>query len=93
VFREPPSLRVAIHHSSAFTTVVEVVSEDSRIRDHVEKPREYVAAGIPEYWIVDEHETDPTDGMLSVFRLELTDTGPRYVLRERRSVKELLASG
>lgn len=92
VFREPPSLRVSMHHPSAFTTVVEVVSEDSRIRAHVEKPRDYLDASIPEYWIVDEHETDPADGMISMFRLELTDAGPRYVLRKRQGVKELLAA-
>ena len=51
-------------------------------------PLEYAAAGIPEYWIVDEHETDQTDGMISMFRLELTDQGPRYQLRQRVSVRE-----
>lgn len=33
--------------------VVEVVSPDSVERDYVEKFREYEAAGIPEYWIID----------------------------------------
>lgn len=32
---------------------VEVVSPSSATRDHVEKPRDYLAAGVKEYWIVD----------------------------------------
>jgi len=37
--------------------VMEVVSEgaDSHERDYVKKRRNYAAAGIPEYWIVDPH--------------------------------------
>jgi len=33
--------------------IVELVSKDSTRRDRVDKRREYEAAGIPEYWIVD----------------------------------------
>jgi Uma2 family endonuclease len=42
--------------------VVEVVSEDeeNRVRDLVTKRREYAAAGIPEYWIVDPQEQQVT---------------------------------
>jgi Uma2 family endonuclease len=47
--------------------VVEVVSDDhdSRERDHVTKRRDYAAAGIPEYWIV-----DPQQQRISVLVLE-----------------------
>jgi Uma2 family endonuclease len=33
--------------------VAEVVSKNSRVRDYQEKPIEYLASGIQEYWIVD----------------------------------------
>lgn len=47
--------------------VIEVVSKDpeSRARDVEEKPAEYAAAGIAEYWIV-----DPRDRQVTVLRLE-----------------------
>lgn len=65
VFRQEPPLRVATHDATAFTAVVEVISEESRVRDQVDKPREYAEAGIPEYWLVDEHPADDADGMVS----------------------------
>jgi Uma2 family endonuclease len=34
--------------------VVEIVSPDSEIRDRRDKVAEYEAAGIPEYWLIDE---------------------------------------
>jgi Uma2 family endonuclease len=45
--------------------VVEVVSDDNRRRDLVEKRRDYAAAGIPEYWIV-----DPRDQSIKVLQLK-----------------------
>jgi Uma2 family endonuclease len=36
--------------------VIEVLSESTRRRDHLQKRDLYIAAGIPEYWIVDEEE-------------------------------------
>jgi Uma2 family endonuclease len=47
--------------------VVEIVSDDhnSQERDHVTKRRDYAAAGIPEYWIV-----DPQQQRISVLVLE-----------------------
>lgn len=92
VFHQPPPLRVATHDASAFAVVVEVVSDESRERDHIEKPYEYAEAGIPEYWFVDEHPEDEADGMVSMFRLELTDDGARYQLRQRVGVRELVTS-
>ena len=46
--------------------VVEVVSDDaaSRVRDYEDKQRDYAAAGIPEYWIV-----DPAAGRVIVLSL------------------------
>jgi Uma2 family endonuclease len=60
--REPDILFVAAEHYSRLRSlyldgpadlVVEVISPDSRSRDHVEKFREYQQAGIPEYWLID----------------------------------------
>ncbi len=44
--------------------VVEIVSPDKPERDTEEKPADYSAAGIPEYWIV-----NPIDGTISVLKL------------------------
>ena len=45
--------------------VVEIISPDDPDRDLVDKRRDYAAAGIPEYWIV-----DPRDESLRVLMLE-----------------------
>ena len=50
--------------------VLEIVSPDDPDRDLVEKRRDYAAARIPEYWIV-----DPRAGTITVLRLE----GDTYV--------------
>jgi Uma2 family endonuclease len=40
------------------TLVVEVLSDSTRRRDHMQKRKFYLDAGVPEYWIVDaEHLT------------------------------------
>ena len=60
--REPDLLYVRPEHLQHFTgshfagapdLAVEVVSQDGLVRDYVEKFREYEAAGIPEYWVID----------------------------------------
>lgn len=53
--------------------VMEVVSgeQEDRDRDYVEKRRDYAAAGIPEYWIVDPQEQE-----ISVLQLR----GNRYLV-------------
>jgi len=48
------------------TIAVEVVSENSAKRDYEDKPAEYLAFGISEYWIVDEFKKQMT--VLSRFR-------------------------
>lgn len=62
-FREPDVVYMAARHAArrlkefweGADLVMEVVSGDrkDRLRDWNIKPREYAAAGIPEYWIVD----------------------------------------
>ncbi|MFN0149013.1 MAG: Uma2 family endonuclease [Dehalococcoidia bacterium] len=60
--REPDLMFIAAEHlarrgeshlSGPPDLAIEVVSEDSVARDFVEKLREYEAAGIPEYWVID----------------------------------------
>jgi Uma2 family endonuclease len=61
IYREPDVAFLSRRNSqsrdnrywSAADLVVEVVSEDDRKRDLVDKRRDYAAAGIAEYWIVD----------------------------------------
>lgn len=56
---------------------VEVISHDadkwkdkkSVDRDREVKFHEYAAAGIPEYWIVDEVADDPTDAQIEIYHL------------------------
>ena len=53
--------------------VIEVVSDDSAIRDYVDKRYEYQKAGIQEYWII-----DPRDGYQHAEFYRLNERG-RYV--------------
>ena len=73
-FREPDIVVYSAAHLERFgerygepaDLVVEVVSDDdaSRARDYEDKRRDYAAAGIPEYWIV-----DPAQGRVVVLAL------------------------
>lgn len=63
--------RVGEDYWEAADLVMEVVSEKGRLRDIQQKRREYAAAGIPEYWIV-----DPKAGRITVLRL----AGKRYMV-------------
>lgn len=56
--------------------VVEVISEDSEARDRDDKRREYAAAGVPEYWIVEGRE-----GRDGVTFLALQDDGTYEEIR------------
>lgn len=60
--REPDILFIAREHLDRLTDrrlvgpadlIIEIISEDSVRRDRDEKFREYAAAGVPEYWIID----------------------------------------
>ncbi|MFI5957312.1 Uma2 family endonuclease [Cryptosporangium sp. NPDC051539] len=51
---------------------VEVVSPDSTVRDRVIKPAKYAAAGIPQYWRIEEDDGAATD------HIYLLDGNGRY---------------
>jgi Uma2 family endonuclease len=92
-YREPDVILVLAEHADRVREdycdgadlVIEVVSPDpgSRARDWVEKRRDYAAAGIREYWIV-----DPQEKTIVV----LTLRGKRYVVRGQFSPGQLTAS-
>ena len=71
-FREPDVVFVGAENISLMKDrfgeiadlVMEVVSDDDRKRDLVDKRIDYAAAGIPEYWIV-----DPRTKTITVLRL------------------------
>jgi Uma2 family endonuclease len=71
-YREPDVLFMLAEHASRVgeeywdgaDLVMEVVSKKDRARDLVRKRRDYAAAGIPEYWIV-----DPQRSQITVLRL------------------------
>jgi Uma2 family endonuclease len=68
--------------------VVEVVSPDQPERDTVEKPRDYSAAGIPEYWIV-----NPLDESLTVLTLRDGSYATHGVFRRGERAASLLLDG
>ena len=70
--------------AEAVTLAIEVVSPESEIRDRERKPQLYARAGIPYFWLVEEHdgkpvvhayERNPSTGvydLIGVFRDRLT---------------------
>ena len=68
--------------------VVEVVSAESQKRDHLIKPEEYASAGIPEFWLVEEHPDDEADAVVNIYRLT---PGGRYDLERSVDLSALLA--
>ncbi|SEE78810.1 Uma2 family endonuclease [Jiangella alba] len=78
VFARPPSGKSAYHPAADFALLVEVVSDGSRREDREVKPRLYAAAGVPEYWRIEED----TDGEAVVYQYRLarlTDGPATYV--------------
>jgi Uma2 family endonuclease len=69
---------------------MEVVSvgEEARDRDTRQKPLDYAAAGIPEYWIV-----DPENRTITVLSLDGTEYFPRGVFGEGEVAESVLLPG
>lgn len=92
-FREPDITVYRTDHLDRFgerfgdvpDLVVEVVSDDpaSRTRDYEDKRRDYAAAGIPEYWII-----DPAADRVLVLALEAGD----YVTAAERRLGDAVQS-
>lgn len=67
-----PELRRSQFHPADVDLVVEIVSPESQTRDRVIKPEEYAAAGIPEFWLVEEHPEDEADALVNICQLSTT---------------------
>lgn len=68
---------------SAYSLVIEIVSEHSENGEYMDKAVWYAQRGIPEYWIVDQTaERADDDGIVQIHRLTLSGGRPAYV-RER----------
>lgn len=59
---------------------IEVVSPDSLERDRSVKPVKYAAAGIPQFWLVEEHPDLAADAVIQVFTLVHADDKDSYEL-------------
>lgn len=83
VYREDHRDRFGERFGDAPDLVAEVVSDDpaSQIRDCEDKRREYAAAGIAEYWIIDPQAS----------RVLALESG-RYVTAAERPLNEAVAS-
>ena len=64
--------------------LVEIVSPESVDRDWNEKPAEYEAAGVPEYWIVDPMTQRAEVYVLSATGKVRSRAGARWLARFRR---------
>ena len=64
-----PSLRRSQFPATDVDLVVEIVSPESERRDREIKPDEYAGAGIPEFWLVEEHPDDEADAVVNMYQL------------------------
>ncbi|MFI5906963.1 Uma2 family endonuclease [Dactylosporangium sp. NPDC051541] len=84
VTKLPPGLSsYANLPGSAYSLVVEIVSEHSENGEYTDKAAWYAQRGIPEYWIVDQTpDRADDDGLVLIHRLTLSGALPAYA-RER----------
>ena len=84
VTKLPPGLAAYSNlPGSAYSLVIEIVSEDSENGEYTDKAVWYAKRGIPEYWIVDQTPTRADDdAYVLMHRLTLSGGEPAYV-RER----------
>jgi Uma2 family endonuclease len=69
VLRERPAPGTLYVDPRAVRLAVEVVSDSSMTADHVDKPAEYAAAGIPNFWRVDDASYDVDNATVTCFAL------------------------
>jgi Uma2 family endonuclease len=85
VFYVPPERMDALQatfYDGPAALAIEVVSPDSRVRDRTEKLREYEAAGVKEYWVIDPMQRSAEVHRLSAAgRYELVPPGEPPRLR------------
>lgn len=90
VFRQPVTdLRRSQFPADDVQCVVEVVSPESTERDRVAKPLTYADAGIPEFWLVEEHPDVPSDALIQQYRLTRTASGGVYAAERTITLSEL----
>ncbi|BCB80192.1 hypothetical protein GCM10022251_06380 [Phytohabitans flavus] len=90
VFRKPVTdLRWSQFPATDVQCVVEVVSPNSINRDRVIKPLMYADAGIPEFWLVEEHPDLPADAVIKQHQLTRTATGAAYSIVRTITLFEL----
>jgi Uma2 family endonuclease len=90
VFHRPVTeLRRSQFPAEDVRCVVEVVSPESTRRDRVTKPVIYAEAGIPEFWLVEEHPEIHSDAVIQQHRLTRTATGAAYVVEKTITLSEL----
>lgn len=84
VTKLPPGLAAYSNlPGSAYSLVIEIVSEHAENGEYTDKAVWYAQRGIPEYWIVDQTpERDDEDVLVQIHRLTLSGGQPAYV-RER----------
>jgi Uma2 family endonuclease len=58
---------ISTRDATEFSVVIEVVSPSYRKQDWDRKMREYAAAHVPRFWIVEKHPSDPVDGIVHQF--------------------------
>jgi Uma2 family endonuclease len=73
--------------AEAVDLVVEVTTQESQKRDRAIKPVEYASAGIPEYWLIEEHSEDDFDAVVNIYRLS---SDGRYALDRSVDLSTLL---
>jgi len=75
---------------SAYSLVIEIVSEHSENGEYTDKAVWYAQRGIPEYWIVD-HSPDRADddALVLIHRLTLSGGQPAYVREQTLLLSDL----
>jgi Uma2 family endonuclease len=77
---------------SAFSLVIEIVSENSANGEYTEKARWYADRGIPEYWIADRTpDRSEEDALVHLHHLTLSGDAPAYVRERSVPLSELEA--